>query len=323
MYKKLFFLVLIALLPFAVFAGGESEQTEEMEEMEETMGAGYNPPINIGTKNFTEQYIVGNLMSILLEDRGFDVNLKTGLSTSVLREGIENGDLDLCMEYSGTGWLTHLGNTFNGESPEEIFNMTKEADAKDGIIWIEPPIWCNNTYVVVVPQEFAEEHSLETLSDYAELVKEMDGAVSVSTTNEFYARPDGLKGLQEKYGFEYNDDAVVPVQPGVQKKYLIEGNVDSTVAFGTDSEIVKYGWVALLDDQNFWPPYDLAPVTRQSVLDANDGLRAALKDIVNAFPGDPADARAEMTSLNAEVDIDKMEPEEVAEAWLKEKGLID
>jgi osmoprotectant transport system substrate-binding protein len=304
-------IAIILLVPFLVFAGGAAES-----------GVGYRAPINIGTKNFTEQYIVGNLMYLLLEDRGFDVDLKTGLSSTVLREGLENGDLDLYMEYTGTGWLTHLGNAFEGESPREMYQKVRNTDAEEGLVWLNP-IWCNNTYVVAVPGDLAEENDLETLSDFAAYVESQNGNVKISTTNEFYARPDGVKGLQEKYGFEFSEDAITPVQPGVQKKYLIEGQVDCTVPFGTDPEIVKYDWAVMQDDRNFWPPYDLSPVLRTEVLDANTGLRQALQELVRAFPQDPAEARQAMTELNAEVDIQKREPEEVAEAWLKSKGLID
>jgi osmoprotectant transport system substrate-binding protein len=312
MLRKIAAILLLAIVPFSLFAGGKTAAS----------GVGYKAPINIGTKNFTEQYIVGNLMYLYLEDQGFDVDIKTGLSTSVLREGLVNGDLDLYMEYTGTGWLTHLGNEFKGESPKEMYDKMAEADAENGIVWFDP-IWCNNTYVIAMPAEMAEANGLETLSDFAEYVKSKNGDVKISTTNEFYSRPDGIKGLEEKYDFQFSDDAVTPVQPGVQKTYLIEGNVDCTVAFGTDSEIVKYNWTTMLDDKNFWPPYDLCPVTRTEVLDGNSGLERALKKIVNAFPSDPAEARQMMTALNAKVDIDKMEPEEVAEEWLKEQNLID
>jgi osmoprotectant transport system substrate-binding protein len=311
--KRLAVLVLALTLPMALWASGRPEAAAS--------GVGFRQPVNIGTKNFTEQYIVGNLMAILLEDRGFDVDLKTGMSTTVLREALINGDIDLCMEYTGTGWLTHMQNEFAGESPKEMFEQVRAADADDGIVWIDP-IWCNNTYVIALPGELAAENDLETLSDFAEYVESQGGNVSISTTNEFYARPDGIQGMEELYEFSFSDDAVTPVQPGVQKKYLIDGEVDSTVAFGTDAEIGKYGWAVMQDDKNFWPPYDLSPTTRTEVLEANDGLEKALKDLIKAFPKDPAEARKTMAELNAKVDIDKLEPEEVAEEWLKAQGLI-
>jgi osmoprotectant transport system substrate-binding protein len=229
MLRKLCVLALVLAFPFVAWASGRAESS----------GVGYRPPINIGTKNFTEQYIAGNLMAILLEDRGFDVDLRTGMSTTVLREALVNGDIDLAMEYTGTGWLTHMQNEFDGESPKEMYRQVKAADAENGIVWIDP-IWCNNTYVIALPGELAEENDLETLSDFAEYVESQDGDVSISTTNEFYARPDGIKGMEELYGFSFSDEAVTPVQPGVQKKYLIDDQVDATVAFGTDAEIGKY-----------------------------------------------------------------------------------
>jgi len=79
-------------------------------------GVVFAAPIKIGTKNFTEQFVVGNLMSILLEDRGYDVQLKTGMSSTVMRAAMESGDLDLCMDYTGTQWLTYTGHAFKGES---------------------------------------------------------------------------------------------------------------------------------------------------------------------------------------------------------------
>ena len=86
--------------------------------------------------------------------------------------------------------------------------------------------------------------------------------------------------------------------------------------------MVKYDWVVLQDDKNFWPPYDLAPYVRAEVLEANPGLADVLNELIAAFPQEPAEARAEMTALNAKVDIDMMEPEEAAEQWLRDKGLI-
>ena len=95
------------------------------------------------------------------------------------------------------------------------------------------------------------------------------------------------------------------------------------MVFGTDSAVVKYNWVVLQDDKNFWPPYDLAPVVRAEVLEANPGLADVLNELIAAFSEDPTEARAEMTALNAKVDIDLMEPEDAAAEWLQAKGLID
>lgn len=335
MLKKI--LIVLLLISVAVFtsAGGKKEAEEpappkaaekeaEKEVVEEGppgTGIPYKPPINIGTKNFTEQFIVGNLMAILLEDRGYDVELKTGMASTVLREAMENGSLDLCMDYTGTQWLSYTGHEFKGESPEEMYQKTRESDGERGLIWLDP-IWCNNTYAIAVTREFSEQNNVTSLSDFAVYVKEKEGEVPFASSFEFYSRPDGILGLQLHYGFAFKPDQVTTVLPGLTFEYLVKGRSTATMVFGTDPAVVKYNWVVLQDDKNFWPPYDLGPYLSKEALDANPGLEDVLKELVGAFPDDPAGARAEMTALNAKVDIDLMEPEDAAKEWLKGKGLI-
>ena len=284
-------------------------------------GIVFAAPIKIGVKNFTEQFVIGNLMAILLENRGYDVQLTTGMSSTVLREAIETGSIGLCMHYTGTQWLTYTGHEFNGETPEEMYEQAKASDAEIGLVWLNA-IWCNNTYAIAVNRDFAEENNVYTLSAFADYVTENNGEVPLSTTFEFYARPDGLIGMQVHYGFAFNPQYITPVLPGLTFESLAEGRSVATMVFGTDSAVVKYGWVVLQDDKNFWPPYDLAPVVRVDVLNDNPGLADVLNELIAAFSEDPAEARAEMTALNAKVDIDLMEPEDAAEEWLREKGLI-
>ncbi len=285
-------------------------------------GVAFATPIKIGTKNFTEQYVVGNLMAILLENRGYDVQLKTGMSSTVMREAMETGDLDLCMDYTGTQWLTYTGHEFKGETPEEMYEQAKTSDAEIGLVWLKP-IWCNNTYAIAVKKEFAEENNVYTLSDFARYVKEQEGKVPFASDFEFYSRPDGILGLQLHYGFVFQPSYITTVLPGLTFEYLNTGKSVACMVFGTDPAVVKYNWVVLQDDKNFWPPYDLSPIVRAETLEANPGLEDVLNELIAAFPEDPAEARAEMTALNAKVDIDLMEPEEAAREWLQAKGLID
>ncbi len=334
MLKKILVGIFVMSLTVFIFAGGQKKAAEEpapaavetkekAAEEEEVKGTGipYKPPINIGTKNFTEQFIVGNLMAILLEDRGFDVELKTGMASTVMREAMENGSIDLCMDYTGTQWLSYTGHEFKGESPEEMYRKTSESDGAQGLIWLDP-IWCNNTYAIAVTKEFSQENNVNTLSDFAGYVKEKEGEVPFASGFEFYARPDGILGLQVYYDFAFKPDSITTVLPGLTFEYLVKGRSTATMVFGTDPAVVKYNWVVLQDDKNFWPPYDLGPYLRKEVLDANPGLEDVLKELVDAFPNDAVGARKDMTALNARVDIDMMEPEEAAMEWLKEKGLI-
>jgi osmoprotectant transport system substrate-binding protein len=285
-------------------------------------GVAFAAPIKIGTKNFTEQFVVGELMAILLEDRGYDVDLKTGMSSSVMREAMESGDLDLCMDYTGTQWLTYAGHEFKGESPEEMYEKAKQSDAEIGLVWLSP-IWCNNTYAIAITKDFAEENDVYTMSDFGDYVNEREGKVPFASDFEFYSRPDGVLGLQLHYGFAFQPSFIVTVLPGLTFEYLISGKSMAAMVFGTDPAVVKYGWVVLQDDKNFWPPYDLAPIVQAETLAANPGLEAVLNELIAAFPDDPAEARAAMAALNAKVDVDLMEPEDAAQEWLCEKGLIN
>ena len=332
MKKLLIMLLMLSLAVFAFAGGAKEEPIETIEEAaeqavevstEEAPGTGvpYRAPIDIGTKNFTEQFVVGNLMYLLLKDRGFDVKLNTGMSSTIMREAMENGSLDLCMEYTGTMWLSYTGHEFKGSSPEEMYDQVEKSDAERGLVWLDP-IWCNNTYAIAVKRQFSEEFGLKSMSDFAEYVREQEGNLPIASTFEFYARPDGILGMQMHYGFAFKPDVITTVLPGLTVEQLVNDRVEATTVFGTDSTIVANDLVVLEDDKNFWPPYDLAPYVRKEVLDANPGLEDALLELVNAFPQDPNEARRTMTELNAKVDVDMMEPEEAAEEWLKAQGLL-
>jgi osmoprotectant transport system substrate-binding protein len=280
--------------------------------------AGENRNILIGTKNFTEQFIGGYLMKLILENHGYTVDLRTGMSSMVLREALENGDIDLCMDYTGTMWLSYTQHPFEGESQEELYDKVKTYDAELGITWL-PPIWCNNNYSIAVPRAFAEENGLANLTDFASYVQGQGGKVGIATTFEFYARPDGLIGMQLHYGFAFLPSYVIPVMAGLTAQYLAQGDVDAAVVFGTDAVIAKYGWVILEDDKTFWPPYDLAPVLLTSTLERFPDLAGILGELVDAFP---EDAQQLMTALNGKVDNEGLEPEEVARQFLTEHNLL-
>ena len=127
--------------------------------------------VTVGNKNFTEEYVIGQLMKQLLEEHGFKVNLVSDLSTMALREGMEAGDIDISADYTGTAWMTHLGHEYEqGTDNNEIYELVKEEDAGKGFVWLDA-IWNNNTYVLVSWPEFVQENNIETLSDLAALYR--------------------------------------------------------------------------------------------------------------------------------------------------------
>jgi len=286
--------------------------------------------VTVGNKNFTEQYIIGEMIKQLLEDRGFTVNLVADLSTMALRGGMEAGDIDICADYTGTAWMVHLAHVYEpGIDNNELYELVKEEEEGEGFIWLDP-IWNNNTYVLVSWPEFVEEHNVATLSDLAALCQSMNGEIQTFVGFEFSTRPDGLPALEAFYGFEVAEAFLMTGAPGASLLGLENRECDVAMAFGTDAIIAKYSWHAYLDDQSFFPPYDLTPYVSQAILEEYPEIADILNELVATFPGGGelatpeivAQGQAVWQELNANVDIDLMEPEEVAHDYLVENGLI-
>ncbi|MCL0076125.1 hypothetical protein M1O17_04605 [Dehalococcoidia bacterium] len=286
--------------------------------------------VTVGSKGFTEQLIVGQLMAQLLEYHGFEVTLEDGLGTMPLREGIVAGDIDIIAEYTGTAWKFLFGRVFQpGWDNNDLLRMVREVDAGYGIVWLDA-IWNNNTYALAVWPEFAAQHDLATLSDMAALYREMEGRVSKFITLEFAVRPDGQPALQEHYDFVVHGDYLMTGAAGMSLIALADRATDIGMAFATDPAILKHGWTVLMDDKAFFPPYDMTPSIREEVLEEFPEIRDILNELVATFPGGGEPATAEIVAagqrawqeLNAKVDIEGMLPEEAAREYLIEHGLI-
>jgi osmoprotectant transport system substrate-binding protein len=161
----------------------------------------------------------------------------------------------------------------------------------------------------------AQKRGIVTMSDFAKTVK-TDKKLTFASNAEFYARPDGLPGWQNAYGFEFERDNVKRMDTGLTYTALKERQVDSAVVFATDGRIPAFNFVVLKDDKNYAPPYNLTPVVRKEVLDKNPKLA----DLLNSIAAKLNDET--MAKLNASVDVEKKTPEEVAEGFLKANGLI-
>lgn len=291
------------------------------------------PPkkVTVGCKNFAEQYIIGQMMKQVLEANGFDVSYKPDLSTMALRQGMEAGDLDICADYTGTGWITHLKKSFEqGQGNQVIYEKMKKADKDNGFVWLGP-IWNNNTYALASWPEFANKHNLKTLSDLAALYNEKDGKVDTFVDFEFSQRKDGLPGLEDFYGFEVSEETLKTGQPGMSLNALKNKKTDVAMIFGTDPHVPKYGWVVYEDDKNFFPPYDLTPYVNADVLDKYPEIKTILNELVATFPGGGeefssqalSECRAVWQGLNGQVSIEGKDAETVAHQYLVDNGLIE
>jgi osmoprotectant transport system substrate-binding protein len=284
----------------------------------------------VGTKNFTEQYIIGHMIKQLLEDHGFTVDLKADLTSMALRAGMESEDIDICAEYTGTAWMVHLKREHQpGTDNETVYKLVKEQDKGNNFIWLDP-IWNNNTYALASWPEFAKEHDLQTVSDVARLYRETRGRIDTFVDFEFSTRPDGLRALEEFYDFTVATSSLKTGTPGASLLALKGHKTDVAMVFGTDASIAKYGWYVYADDRSFFPPYDLTPYVRAAVLNKYPEIADILNKLSATFPGGGRAATPELVSacqkvwqeLNAQMDIEKREPQDVARDYLAAHGLI-
>jgi osmoprotectant transport system substrate-binding protein len=269
--------------------------------------------IVVGGKNFTEQQIMASMTAQLLQAKGFKADTRAGMGSAVLRQAQESGQIDVYWEYTGTSLITY--NKINDRmSPTDTYNKVKELDAAKGLVWLNPSK-ANNTYSLAMNAEDAKKQGIATISDLAKKVKD-GGKLTFASNAEFYARPDGLKPLEQQYGFEFTRESVKRMDTGLVYQALKEKQVDVGLVFATDGRIPAFNFVVLRDDKGFFPSYALTPVVRKQVLDANPKLA----DHLNALSSKLDDAT--MARLNASVDVDKKTIEEVARGFLKEQGMI-
>lgn len=315
--KKLFSLLVVVILVFGMTTVG--------------LLAAEKPTIVVGNKNFTEEYLAGELMKQILEDRGFKVELKSDLSSMIMRKGMMTGNIDVCMEYTGTAWMVHLARAYTPTGHEELYYMTKAADAANKMVWLQP-IWNHNSYALAVWADFSKENNIETLSDLAAFCNQKKGKVKTFIDFEFSQRPDGWPALQKFYNFEVDPKFLESAAPGASLIALEKHNTEVAMVFATDASIAKYGWVVLRDDKNFFPPYDLTPVVRAEILEKYPEVGIALNELVAAFSnasGIPftieklANAQRIWQWFNGKVDIEKKDAAEAAHDFLVAHNLIN
>ena len=277
-------------------------------------------PVNVGSKGFTEQVILGKIMVYLLKDRGIPVKDRTSLGgTKVNREALEQGQIDVYMEYTGTAWFNFFNKKEAVRNSMGLYEKVKAMDAKNGLVWLTPAKF-NNTYAIVMQAKKADELGIKTLSDWAAWIKKNPGKMTVATNAEFYSRADGFKGMMEFYGLTFGEDIpdanVKKMETPLCKKAVRDAQTLCGMAFATDGEIKAYDQVVLVDDKGFFPIYNPAPVIRKSVLDQYPDIKYILGEI------GPSLDTGTMTRLNYRVNVNGEKPASVAKSWLTGVGLI-
>jgi osmoprotectant transport system substrate-binding protein len=298
--KKFFFLLFCLILPVSLTSCSNGQEAEKGE-------------IVISGKDWTEQWILAHLLAEYLKaNTDLKVRVREGLGTeAILTEALKSGDIDMYVEYTGTGYLAILKQPYKpGMDPKTIYERTKQGYEKNfQITWLKPLGFYNN-YAMSVRKETAQKLGASKLSD----LKGKASSLTMGAPSTFYERKDGYDGMTKTYGFSFGKK--ISLDEDLMYKAVDNGNVDIITGFSTDPRIKQFDLAVLEDDKKFFPPYDAVPVIRQAVLQANPGL----KEKLNALAGKIS--TNEMMAMNAEVNLKGKRPREVARSFLKKKGLI-
>lgn len=311
--RKFVSLLIVLAMAFGVFSAVAVAQDE---------------PIRVGSKQFTEQIVLGQIILLALSDAGLAVEDRTNLgSTQVNRDALVNGEIDVYPEYTGTalynyftavGWADIPDNAYGERTLGYALASSFDAAIND-LIWLEPAP-ANNTYAFAVTAAFAEENDMYTAFDLADYVN-AGGEVYMATGDEFAQRPDGIAAFEVTYGFNLREDQLLIIAggtPAQTEQALNEGasGVNMAMAYATDGALQAYNFVVLEDPLGAQPIYAPAPVFRGEVLRANPQIAGILNPIFRELDN------VTLQTLNARVEVDGENPVEVATEWLTENGFI-
>jgi osmoprotectant transport system substrate-binding protein len=260
--------------------------------------------IRVGSKNFGENIIVGEIYALALERAGFAVERHMNLgSTQIATAAMERGDIDLYPEYTGTGLIDvlHLPPIRDAKLLYERVRM--QYQERYGMAWLAPSP-ANDSQGLVATKAVAD-RGVRTLSDCAKAAPQL----RLAAVPEFVARADALPGLQKFYGgFKFRDVKTFDI--GLQYDALKRGDADVATAFTTDAQIPEYGLVLLDDDRHFWPAYNIAPVVRDAALKAHPKIAA----ILNALA--PKITTQRLAAMNYQYTVRKEDAATIARSFL-------
>jgi osmoprotectant transport system substrate-binding protein len=269
--------------------------------------------ITVGSKNFTEQKVLGEIYAQAFEAAGYTVEKQLNLGDEkTALAALEGGEIDAYPEYTGTALLSFFGVQADKlpKDPNAAYEQAREGFAEKNLTAFEPTPFTSSNEVAVT-KETAEENNLTTISD----LESVAGEFTLYGTPECRQRLDCLLGLQEVYGLEFQ--RFVPVDIALRHEVLTKGQADVSIVFTTDPQIQREEFVLLEDDQGMFPPYNSTLVMRNEVAEQGG---AGLEEVV-AMVNEGLNAEA-MQELNARVDLDKETPEAVAGQYLSETGLV-
>jgi len=320
--------VLLAMLLMASFSlaacgddddsgdGGSSDTTADTGNSEAIASNPDNAgtTIVVGSKNFTEQKVLGEIFAQALAAAGYktDKQLNLGDEKTALK-ALEGGDIDAYPEYTGTALGSFFGVASNEipKDPEQAFEDAKAGFAKKGLTAFEPTPFTSSNEVALTKDK-ADELGVEKISDLEGKSQDL----TLYGSPECRQRMDCLLGLQKVYGLQFKK--FVPVDIALRHEVLTKGQADLSIVFTTDPQIKREGFVLLEDDKGMFPPYNSTFVVRdETAKQAGPDLAKVVAQVEEGLTNET------MQELNARVDLDKKTPEQVAKEYLQESGLVE
>lgn len=277
--------------------------------------------ITVGSKDFDEQLILGNISKLALENAGADVTDQINLGgTNAARAALTSGKINTYWEYDGTAWISFLKKTKPIPDAVKQYEAVRDLDAKqNGLVWLSPAKF-NNTYSLAYPTEAAADlGNPTTISDVGDLISSDPSAASLCVESEFSSRDDGLPGMEKAYGFQFPSDQVTVLDTALV--YTAADKQDPCnfgEVFTSDGRIPALDLTVLEDDQGFFPLYNPSPVFTKDVYDKYGPELDKIFDPISA-----ALTQDEMNALNEDVSVNLALPDQVAEDWLNKNGLLD
>ncbi|MFK4341059.1 MULTISPECIES: glycine betaine ABC transporter substrate-binding protein [unclassified Paenibacillus] len=292
--RKLFAVAVTTLVLALTLAacGGKSSNT------------GSGTTIRVGAKDFTENLIVGELYALALEDAGYEVERVPNIAGSVIHTSLVNDEIDLYPEYTGTGLLSVLKMDLITD-PEKVYKTVKEEYEKQfQVTWLDYS-QANDGAGLVIRTEVSQKLGIKTISDLQKHATE----IRFASQGEVDQREDGIPALEKVYG-ELKWKSSKVYDNSLKYEVLKNNEADVAPAYTTEGQLVNTNEFTLLkDDKHVWPPYNLAPVIRDNVLNANPKIAEVLNKVSATLD------TATVTALNAKVDVDKEEYEDVAKEF--------